>query len=300
MTKKTLLTVFAFAMLCINAFAGNGKIVFSKTKMNSTADEKTFDINDRIYCRMYLEKNAIKYCKICSSDQNVPFVMSVTLDGMKYELGVGHFNPDGKTRGEKEGYCLNYMDNDDNEMEKVVNEKFAKALNDLPVGLHKVKVEIFFKKTKYEYNDASTVEGEFSYDKKANSKIAGLKFDDKVKAQMSNPALEAKALKILQDPEREKYREGFMNKYKLDVIKIKIISEDWRINKKQSTGVITGRAIEMAILVKEKGQCLIKVYTFEQQYNGSGYQDSFGGYVGETIMSTNQYHPWHNKAVDCE
>jgi len=300
--KKSILSFFTLVMLlCVNVYAGGtGKIVFSNKPIDAATGESlptaTINVGEPIYCRVYLPKPLTSY-KNGSGGRTDNYGARVYFNDETYG-NVFYYLFKSMEDANVTTFEFQLLADD----ERSDRNTLIKVFNTLADGVYNVKVDL----PQFSTNEKKFIAaGEFVIKKAPNSKVKiGTTFDNQVKPKMSDPVLEAKALKVLTDENFEKYSGNFKHKFKLDVLKIKIISEDWKINKKASTGVIIGRFIDFAILVKEKsGQCTIQVYRMEQQYNGSGYQDSFGGYVGpasEGNSGISSPHPLHNKPVDCE
>ncbi len=291
--KKTTLFLFTI-LLSVNLFAGDGKIVFSKSLIDAATGETlppaTFEMGEKIYCHVYLPKPLNKY-KTGSGNKMQVASFRVFLNGKQYnKINSVLF----KTLEDAGVSNFGLVFNDQNKSE------FIEAVNSLPDGSYTVRLEAISK----EWDDKAYIAaGEFTLKKSATSKVKFGSTFAVVKAKMTDPALEAKIIKVLTDPDFEKHNSNrnFKEKYKLDVVSIKIISPDWTINKNEKTGVVTGRMIDVAIQAKDKGGCIIYVYSMEQQFNGTGYQDSFGGFVGPAhIHRVSGLNELHNKRIDCE
>lgn len=278
MIKKTILFILTI-LLSANVFAGKEKIVFSKTTISeetgkSLADA-TFQLGDDIYLRYYLKKELKEYL-------NGKYILIVFKLGEKTILTEEvNTQPSGWDNVDFSGKQSHELF-----LNKTLSLDNIKVLNNLANSTHDITVEILCK-------DKLIVSGAFKLSKTEGNKMTkaklGVNFSSLVTAKMTDPALEDKVIKTL------------ATRTYLKVNKIKIISEDWLIHTKPSTGAILGRFITVAILAKgDNDNCVIKVYNLEQQYNGSGYQDNFGGLVEVFINKNNGYHSLHDKIVDCE
>jgi hypothetical protein len=252
----------------------------------------SFDLGDNIYCRYYLKKN-LSDLIYYSSDSYI----TIKFKKGEKELLTVEVNMGGQRAQKSSELFLN----------EVLTPKQMDNLNNLDVGTHDIAMEILVN-DHAEKPQKLIATGTFKLTKKAGNKMGkgklGVTFSSLVVAKMTNPSLEKEALKALESDLNLKYFDGFDKKVKVVPLKLKIVSEDWGINNNLKTGAVIGRYIDVAILVNEDGNCLIKVVRMEQKYNGSGYQESFGGYIGDAIIDDRAYqkvyHPLHKTPVDCE
>ena len=297
MIKNSTHLFIAFAVFfCLNAYAGPGTIVFSKTSIDQvtgkTLPPATFNLGDNIYCRYYLKKDLTDL--IYYSNDSKIYLHFMIGEKKLFEKVI---NMGGHTFEKTTEIFLN-----DN-----LNPEEMKFLNDLANGQHEITLKILVNDT-FEKPQKLIAVGNFTLIKAEGNKMLkpklGKTFGSLVEAKMTNPALEKEALKALANETNMKEIRGFDVKEKIVPLKIAIISEDWAINNNRKTGAVVGRYLDFAILVSKNGECFIKVMRMEQEYNGSGYQQSFGGYIGEAIIDNRYaapiYHPLHRTEVDCE
>ncbi len=273
MIKKTILSFFTLAMLlCVNVYAGGGKIVFSKSIIDAATGESlvstaSFDVGEMVYCHVYLPKAIGKYKESygthqpCSYWSAVVYIddierphYSVNNESFKNEeesttTNFGFILCDGKTKSESD-----YGSD---------SKAFKKAINDLKPGPHKIRVEIWI--------DDKRAKGEFTLNKTENAKLKlGVSFND-VKAKMTDVPLEDKIMKFLK--EEQQSGSGFYST--TTYLKLKIIIPEWEIRNHPSSGVIIGRSLDIALVYKTKnGDCEIGQFCVFQSYNGKGYQET--------------------------
>ena len=86
------------------------------------------------------------------------------------------------------------------------------------------------------------------------------------KANKKDPALEVKMMAAAKSAIAQA---GWKN----EALKVIIKSNDWEIIKNEYTHKIIKRRIYAFIASKKEGSCLYQLFTFCQDYTGSGYQD---------------------------
>lgn len=262
--KKILASSLLIILFGMNAYAGGkGKIIFSNKPIEAANGESlspvTINVGEKVYCQVYLPKAFASYTKMLA------WGTRVYLNDQEFcnTNGNQYKNPeDAKTT--TFGFVLN-----EDEKGNITDSDFNQKLKKLPVGTYTIKVEIFVEACNVKSFIAN---GEFTISKgeKTNAKI-GKTFND-VKAKKSDPELEAKMLKWLNDQKEQLAGDVAKDR---NYIAVKLVSDDWKIIRKQATGEITSHTIDAAVLVKDAaGKCQIWVCVFFQDYNGSGYKDS--------------------------
>jgi hypothetical protein len=130
-------------------------------------------------------------------------------------------------------------------------------------GEHTVKFDLRVKN--YE---GVVVSGSFIYMKGNEPVKYGWNLDS-YNEGMKDAALEAGILKCIQNHAASM---GWKEKF----TKVKISSTDWYIITNEYTGVILGRSLDAYCLATwPDGHCTAQVFSFRQQYNGSGYSKAF-------------------------
>lgn len=284
MKKSNLLLIAICLLININLFAGGGKVVFSKSPIDIASGENlpeaTFDVGDKIYFHVYLPKKISEY-KTRYGPSN-SFGVEIIID--KKSMGtriVRNMAADVSNFG--------FILNQDLENQSSVNDDLADVFNKLEQGTHNVMVKICIDDPDFK----TMAQGKFTLNKSSNVKLKlGKSFKDFV-AKMNDPTLEANTLKYFQTTFSEKKGGDYFAREGETYLKTKIMASDWTILRHPNTGVITGREIEVAVLIKNAdGECVVKRWYLEQSYTGSGYQSSFQ--IGQTLPND------RITKVDCE
>jgi hypothetical protein len=291
MKRKGFLLLTIYLIITIKFFAGNGKIVFSKSPINAetgeTVQAETFSDTDNIYYQVYLPKTLSSY-KTKWGPPTEYFIIIYNNKKQLYSWTVQVPNNEVSTFGA----ILTKSFED----QKKINSKLMEAFNRFEPGTYDLTAEIAIR-----IRSASEVkviaEGKFSFVKSENKLKIGKSFNDYI-SRMNSPDLEANTLKYFQTTFSENSGSTFTRFAREGdtYIKTKIMDPDWTINRHPDSGVITGRQIEVAVLVRQKdGECQVYRWYLEQSYMGagSGYQKSF--HVVEDALPID-----HQITVDCE
>jgi hypothetical protein len=266
-----------------------GEIVFSKTmipKGISSAGKltNTFNLGDAIEMRFFMETNICNYYLYIPGN-NTPVKNSKAYYTTLIYIDGDLLHP--VFMGDK------YMDKDMRNVctfrnaifgtgdQKVFNNSFVvDKLNNLSSGTHSIKVELWAGDIE-EANSPRSLKpisiGEFTLTKKEGQKLHKGKTMSDVPVGMSDPELEAEALKAINTYARS---QGWKEKF----TELVIIESEWSTIRNELTGVILGRTIDVYVKgVWPDGHCTGVVFGISQEFNGSGYSKGCGYYgIGTT------------------
>lgn len=267
------------------------KIVWANKRISKTAavesDFKTaFTQDDNIYGRIYLSKAIANYpmykfkasakgsetkvndTPVTNKDLRgsmkltyVFYVDGSTTPWYKYSAEVDALNP-------ATGTCQILFKKDKGDEAGPTPDALTSAINDLAVGSHKVKIDVwggsYWVIGDFEHTLTPLVSGEFTLNitKKASY---GKTFDGVVAAR-KEPALEPKMLQLA-NAEAPKDASWDCKKF----TKIKVIDADWEYEKNSMTGVIIKRTINAALFgVLPSGTCSYTEVNYEQTFISAG------------------------------
>lgn len=250
-----------------------GQIVFSKTAIDRGISSDaglttTFNYGDDIHTRIFLKSSSQNYYSY-PTNSNTPDDDSrgnrlrfyVFIDGVKDIGDLIEVNLSGDERKSKTSigvqvYGLSKLNKEE------PNEKFAKALNQLKTGSHKIRIELFA----YSYNSTlkPIASGEFTILKKEGDVLkTGKKFADL--REKIDPEFEKIALKLINKEhatEKRIYQQ------------IAIRSEDWDVIRNENTGVVTARSVTVYAYYKDEGMCYYDQFFLIQDFDGTAFQKS--------------------------
>ena len=156
---------------------------------------------------------------------------------------------------------------------KYNNDFYVDKLNKIPVGTHRFEAQLWAGRINESYANSSYLPiatGEIVLVKKDMKPLKlGSKFSD-IKSVRKDPALEASALKALNDHFSS---QGWSTKF--SAVKI---HQDWTINRSYS-GIILSRTLAVYANGKKDGKCEAELFYLEQAYDGANYSKVFS-YAG--------------------
>ena len=243
-----------------------GKILWADHRIlfdiqDNTTYSTEFSSGEAIYGRGYLEHCLYNYSIDLGNGQCLNttsnYELRINIDG--HDMGVfnaGSF-PDQNWTTFQINLVLSSGDSEDG-INKGVSSKWAKLINSLDKGQHKVSFEFWGGKNDCEKKKYA--EGTFTYNKSSDSKVKGSS-EEVPQAQMKNAKLEKEMLEICRN-------QGWKNDTPIDIL---IIESDWRIVR-DGWGNITDREINTYVVLKNSnGLCKANDISFRQPYNGKSY-----------------------------
>ena len=261
-----------------------GKILFSKTfidPVTGTASQidSVFHLGDNIFARAFMSTCMANYMCFHGDEFNPEknddggFAVNVMIDDSLQPYLLERDALSGELVG-KTTFNLNVISS--GERAAMNSSSFVAALNNLPDGMHTVKIFVYGGNGFTMVTRDPVVLGSFKINKTPGSRVAlGRNFNN-VKAKMSNPALETQSVSKLNEKARaEGWKETFT--------KVKITEDNWIIERNDITGVIMGRKLEITALAKwPDGHCSTQEFSMWEDYTGSGYQSTMSVYgVGD-------------------
>lgn len=245
------------------------QIVWSNHKIalenpDESAFKARFNAGEMIFGRFYLSESMQNFIYKQKKQEisSFSFYYDVYIDGIKQDVQFDFTNIGYDyctvTTWQIKAHVPKVNDNYGSTVEwvKLVNKAMTP-------GEHTVKFDLRVKG--YE---GIVVSGSFIY-VKGNEEVKYGWTLDNYNEGMKDAALEADILKCIRNHAASK---GWKEKF----TKVRITSTDWYIITKEYTGVIMGRSLDAYCLATwPDGHCTVQVFSFSQQYNGSGYSKTF-------------------------
>jgi hypothetical protein len=267
------------------------KIVWANKRISKTSAvesdfKTTFTQDDNIYGRIYLSKAIANYpmykfkAATKGDDKQVNdkpvmnkdlrgsmkltyvfYVDGATTEWYRYSAEVDALNP-------ATGTCQILFKKDKADEAGPSPESLTSAFNDLAMGSHKVKVDVwggsFGVFGDFERTLTPLVSGEFTLN--ITKKASYGKTFDAVVAARKEPTLEPKMLQLA-NAEAPKDASWTCKKF----TKIKVIDADWEYEKNSMTGVTIKRSINAALYgVLPNGTCSYTEVNYEQTFISAG------------------------------
>ncbi|MFC7348943.1 hypothetical protein ACFQO9_19670 [Chryseobacterium zhengzhouense] len=262
-----------------------GKVVFSNSVITRESPESkfitTYTFGDKLHVRGFFPRSILnsKLISIVETGKTVKemkynywdkehldnrYFLKLYLDG-NYILGT-RTSESPETLHAISSLSINETLNDDeseSNFGKLLYKELKNKVDLLTPGRHKLKLE---------FTPASSgYDSDYQYKSIAIGEIDMIVKDRKIDlndpdvclpiAQMNDKILEGKILKAFK-------AKGF----KAEPKKVRIVSKKWNIIRNEY-GIILRRYVEAYIGYSKNGKCYYDTYNFNQDYDGSGYQD---------------------------
>lgn len=272
-----------------------GKIVFSKSvikkeETNEASFVKEFSIKEDIFFRVYMKESI--YNALCDSgystsylDRDSEFYISIELDS-ETPFGRDLYLRNLMSPDEKKQYTTfqGCFKKEEDEIGAIDWKQFIEnKQQSLTPGKHiiKIRLSVRGRNDKADYKGILVATGEFTLNIPANFIDPNDPSICLPKANKKDAVLEAKMMVAVKKTIKDL---GWKN----EPTKIILKSTDWNIIKNEYTGRILKRSMEAFVASKIEGKCAYELYTFYQDYTGSGYQDKT--YTGSAPLETENIH----------
>lgn len=246
-----------------------GKIIFSKQKLkpdvtNESMLSNTFNVGEPIFGRVFTKEPLKNYCLYSEDNGNGPWE-NVYCEGYAYFYFNESKKPNASIKynhkggGSDDWTTWQMFINANGEDAKFNKESVINAVNDLPIGTHKVRVEIVAGNAgRYAIEPAAS--GEFTLVKAQGAKLKlGASWAD-YKSKMTNATLEKQILTVVSDYAAK-------NGWKENFTKIKILDADWIEIKNEYTGIPINRVLNLMAYAKwPDGHCTAQEFSVSQEY----------------------------------
>lgn len=261
----------------------SGKVVFSNSEITRQSTESdfisTYTFGDKLHIRAFMSHSIINSMLLQMVEKGMTakeinavkswdpkYVLILYLDGNKVtntRADDVNFSPQEINSDLSQRATLN--DSEGNlSFGTVLYKDLKTKINLLTPGKHKLKIEylpLFYRGAGDDIDFSPIASGEIEMiikDKKMDLNDPDVCMPT---AKMSDKNIEAKIVKAFKE-------KGL----KAEPKKVRITSNKWNISRNEY-GIITHRYVEAYVGYSKNGKCYYDVYNFNQDYDGSNYQD---------------------------
>lgn len=266
-----------------------GKVVFSNSEITRESPEKnfmtTYTLGDKLHIRAFLSHSILNSMLLQMVEKgekakdinaikswNPKYVIVLYLDGNKVTNTRGddvQFSQQETNTDLSQRATLNDSENDLSFGSKLYKDLKTK-INLLTQGKHKLKIEylpIFYRGAGDNISFNPIASGEIELvikDKKMDLNDPDICMP---LAKTNDKNIEIKILQAFKD-----FKDLNGKGLKAEPKKVRITSNKWNISRNEF-GIITRRYVEAYVGYMKNGKCYYDVYNFNQDYDGSNYQD---------------------------